>query len=114
MTIWGNIRDKIGGRSKILFIDTEGILNSSKNASEDCKIFSMIFLISSLLLYNSNSFIDENGILDLSVLSMLNSSISTNVILMFKKYSRKLTKMLSLLNLHPSCFIFLGTFIYRN
>ena len=76
--IWGNYKSKDKSKSKMLFIDTEF---SSSNNDMSCgpKIFTLLYLISSVLLYNTSSFIDEKSISEFSILPELPNSILTNV-----------------------------------
>ena len=76
--IWGNYKSKDKSKSKMLFIDTEF---SSSNNDMSCgpKIFTLLYLISSVLLYNTSSFIDEKSISEISILPELPNSILTNV-----------------------------------
>ena len=77
--IWGSPKEKIGGRAKILFIDSEGISALNNSKTYDAKIFTLIVLISSLFIYNTTSNIDENGISELALAAQLSNSITTSV-----------------------------------
>ena len=72
--VWGNYREKQGGKAKILFIDSEAL--ASKDF--DARIFTLLTLISSLFIYNTTSNIDDQGISELVLATQLASSISTN------------------------------------
>jgi hypothetical protein len=78
--MWGCPKEKTGGKGKILFLDSE----ETSSKTYDSKLFALIFLISSLLIHNSNSNIDESGLSELSLATQLSSSISANVNLKYK------------------------------
>jgi hypothetical protein len=75
--IWGNYKQKDNSKAKILFIDTE--LSCSRDSYTDPKLFTLLYLISSILIYNSSSFIDENAFSEFSVLPEIPNTLSTNV-----------------------------------
>lgn len=81
--MWGNFREKEGGKAKIIFIDSEGTSALNNNKTYDAKIFALIVLISTLFVYNSDSKIDENGISELALAAQISNSIATNVIRIF-------------------------------
>ncbi len=76
--MWNSLKNKIDGRAKILFLDTEGLISNS-NDRTNAKIITLINLISSLFIYNTNSKLDEKGFSDLTFVSQLSSSITVNV-----------------------------------
>ena len=77
--MWGGIRDKKGGKTKILFLDTEVISPNNNPDSNDCKVFALITLLSTLMIYNTKSIIDEIGLNEFNIVSQLSNSIATNV-----------------------------------
>lgn len=77
--MWGNYRDKQIGNAKIIFIDTEGLSSLGSTKDHDAKIFAMVILISSIMLYNTYSNIDETGISELGLATELSNAISLNV-----------------------------------
>lgn len=77
--MWGNYREKPTGTAKMIFIDTEGLSSLVSTKSYDAKIFALIILISSIIIYNSYSNIDEAGISELGLATELANSISINV-----------------------------------
>ena len=79
INIWGNFREKSKTKTKLLFIDTD--MSSNKNSSFDPKIFALLYLISSNLVYNTSSFLDENAISEFSIVPEIPNSILTNVII---------------------------------
>jgi hypothetical protein len=77
--MWGNYREKSTGTAKMIFIDTEGLSSLVPTKSYDSKIFALIILISSIIIYNTYSNIDEAGISELGLATELANSISMNV-----------------------------------
>ena len=75
--IWGNYIQKNNSKAKVLFIDTE--LSCNRGSYSDPKLFTLLYLISSVLMYNSSSFIDENAFSEFSILPEIPNTISTNV-----------------------------------
>lgn len=79
--MWGNYREKQGGKAKYLFFDTEGLVSANnKNAN---KLFAMLLIVSSLMIFNTKTGIDEKGIRELTVISSLSNSIATNVLYIY-------------------------------
>lgn len=75
--LWGNYKLNEKTNSKMLFIDTE--LSSNYDSSFDPKLFALLYLISSVLIYNTSSNMDEKSISDFSIIPELPNSILTNV-----------------------------------
>ena len=70
--MWSFPKEKKGGKAKILFFDSDAI--------SDAKMFSLLFFISSLLINNTNSIIDNTGLSELAITNKLSNSFLTNVI----------------------------------
>ena len=79
--LWDTPRQKPNSSSKIIFIDSEGT-NSVDLSTKiyDSKIFTLIVLISSLFIYNTNGNIDEKSINDLALAVHLSNIVATNAI----------------------------------
>jgi hypothetical protein len=77
--MWGNFREKLSGKSKIIFLDCEALGLSGSTKSNDAKVFALILLISSLLIFNTMSNPDENGLSELALITELANSIGLNV-----------------------------------
>lgn len=68
--IWGRPLKTQSADNRIvnmIIMDSEGLGSLEADASYDCRIFSLILLMSSMFLYNSSGAIDENSISSLSV-----------------------------------------------
>ena len=78
--IWNTPRQKPNSSAKIIFIDSEGT-NSIDFSTKtyDRKIFTLIILLSSLFIYNTNSNIDEQSISELALSTYLSNSIAFNI-----------------------------------
>ncbi len=79
--IWGNpifIKER---NMHLIFIDTEGSGSVDRSTSYDAKLFALIVLLSSYLVYNSMGVIDETAITNLSLASHLTKNIAMNVML---------------------------------
>ena len=77
--MWGGSKEKKGGKAKILFLDTEIISPNDNSNPNDAKVFALIALISTLMIYNTRSSIDEIGINEFNLVTQLSNSIATNV-----------------------------------
>ena len=64
----------------LVFIDTEGSGSVDRSTTYDAKLFALVVLLSSYLVYNSMGVIDENAITNLSLAAQLTKNIAMNVI----------------------------------
>ena len=77
--MWNTPIEKTNSKEKILLIDSEGI-NSENiyNQDRDSKVFTMMILISSLLIYNTKGDINSHSLNKLELLIHLADSIAIN------------------------------------
>jgi hypothetical protein len=61
--------------NSIYFLDTEGSASLTRDSTNDAKIFTLANLISSYLIYNTMSTIDEKSISELNVVTQLSRNI---------------------------------------
>ena len=79
--LWDTPRQKPNSSAKIIFIDSEGTNSVDLSTKTyDSKIFSLIVLISSLFIYNTNGNIDEKSISELALAAHLSNAIALNTI----------------------------------
>ena len=77
--LWNTPRQKPNSSAKIIFIDSEGTNSVDLSTKTyDSKIFSLIILLSSLFIYNTNGNIDEQSISELALSTYLSNSIAIN------------------------------------
>lgn len=77
--LWNTPRQKPNSSDKIIFIDSEGTNSVDLSTkAHDSKIFSLIILLSSLFIYNTNGNIDEQAINELALSTYLSNIIAVN------------------------------------
>ena len=77
--LWNTPRQKPNSSDKIIFIDSEGTNSVDLSTkAHDSKIFSLIILLSSLFIYNTNGNIDEQAINELALSTYLSNIIAIN------------------------------------
>ena len=59
----------------ILVIDSEGIGALDEDSAHDCRIFSLVILLSSYFIYNNTGSIDENALQNLSLIVNITKNI---------------------------------------
>eukprot|EP01041_Mallomonas_annulata_P003173 gene3173-6258_t len=77
--IWGSTENVVyinGESCVVLYLDTEGFGAVESDPEKDAQIFSLVTLLSSMLLFNSQGSIDETAIGNLSFISQLTTLIS--------------------------------------
>jgi hypothetical protein len=62
----------------IVFIDTEGFSSTDNHTTQDTKIFALVVLLSSYLIYNTVGAIDESAINSLSTAAEFSKVIAIN------------------------------------
>ncbi len=77
--IWGKPTYLEKENMSLVFIDTEGSGSVDRTNTHDAKIFALLVLISSYLVYNSMGVIDEGAINNLSVAAHLSKNIAMDV-----------------------------------
>ncbi len=76
--IWGRpikARTEKGELTNLLVLDSEGLGSNERDRDYDCKIFVFILLLSSVILYNQIGAIDENSLLELSLIAELTNFV---------------------------------------
>lgn len=76
--MWGKplrLENEDGRVISAIVLDSEGLGALDQDSAHDCRIFALVLLLSSLLVYNSVGTIDENSISDLSLVVNLTKHI---------------------------------------
>ena len=78
--IWPELKKKENMNTKILFFDCESISGGESSIFLDGFIFFLLFFISSAIIHNTTSNIDQNGISEISILNSMTETFNIKVI----------------------------------
>ena len=98
--IWGSPLEgqtATGEKINLLVLDSEGLGSTDENQNQDTKLFSLVILFSTMILYNSVVSIDENSFKNLNLIGNLTKHIhiqSKNENSNFKDYSQNFPNFL--------------------
>lgn len=78
--VWVYVTDTVVRGARLTLLDFEGMFDTGRaNENYDAQLFAIAILVTSLLIYNTNSTLKEDGIKALSVVTHLTTQIQTSV-----------------------------------